>query len=191
MSTNVKNVNDVNTNKLDIFMLVMVVLPLVLTIISLILFLTGVAKNFYPSWLIVLLLINVFVLPIIDVVLLSSNGVAFTEPVKSSIFCFPLYVYFREKMTDKSRAIFIISIIAYIVSVFVFFMHILSNGVEVGSTIIYILGTYGIFTLLLKLFSVKNEDEDTVYTVYMMHTVLLLVAALAIHVMRTVMPIWK
>lgn len=191
MSTNVKTVNDVNTNKFDIFMLVMVVLPLVLTIVSLILYLTGAAKNFYPLWLIVILLINIFVLPMIDLILLSSNGVAFTEPVKSSIFCFPLYVFFREKMTDNSRAIFIISIVSYVVSLFVFFLHILANGVEIGSTIIYILVIYGIYALFLKLFSSKTEDDDVVYTVYMMHTVLLLVFALTIHVMRILIPIFK
>lgn len=191
MSTNVKTVNDVNTNKLDIFMLVMVVLPLVLIIVSSVLFLTGVANSFYPFWLIVLLLINIFMLPIIDLILLSSNGVAFTEPVRSSIFCFPLFVYFREKMTDNSRVIFIISMISYIVSVFVFFMHILSNGVDIGGIIIYILGIYGMYVLLLKLFSTKNDNNDIVYTVYMIHTVFLLVLSLSIYVMRTVMPIWK
>lgn len=188
MSTNVKSVNDINTNnKYDIFMLVMVVLPLLLSILALILFLTGAAKNYYPSWLITILLINLFILPIIDLILLSSNEVAFTEPVKSSIFCFPLYVYFREKMTDDSKMIFAISIISYFVSIFVFFMHILSNGVDIGSTLIYILGIFGVYALLLKLFSTKDEKSDTVYMVYMMNTVILLVLALAIYVLRTVL----
>ena len=187
MSTNVKSMNDVNTNKLDIFMLVMVVLPLFLSIVSLFLFLAGIANNYYPNWLIIVLLINLFIMPIIDLILLSSNGVEFTEPVKSSIFCFPLYVYFREKMTDNSKIIFAISIVSYLVSIFLYFMHILSNGADVGSTIIYILGIFGSYALLLKLFSAKDDKSDMVYMVYMMNTVILLVAVLAIHVVRLVL----
>ena len=186
MSLNVNNTKNIDNNRIDIFMLVMVLLPLVSSVISLILFFIGVTKSFYPYWLFILLIINIFILPIIDLVLLSSDGVSFTEPVKSSIFCFPLYVYFREKMTDNNQILFIISIISYIVSVFMFFMHILSNGVDLGTTIIYILIIYGIYALLLKLFTTKEDDGDSVYTVYMMQTVLLLTVAIAIQVLKTV-----
>lgn len=187
MNANVKNTNEANTNKIDFFMLFMVAFPIFINVLAVALFFIGANKTLYPLWLIVLLLLDIYLLPILDLILLSSNGVSFTEPVKSSIFCFPLFVYYREKLTENSKLIFVLSIVSYVSSIYFFFMHLYENSVAVGSVFIYILVIFGVFTLLLKLFSAKDEKSDMVYVVYMMQTVLLLVLCLAIYVLKVVL----
>ena len=122
----VNTVNEKNTNNNLIAFIV--IFPIVINILAFVLYIAGVNKTFYPFWLILLLLVDIFLLPIIDLILLSSDGVEYNSCLNATIFCFPLYAYFREKETDNNKLIFVLSIISYVISTFIFMMYMMSEN---------------------------------------------------------------
>lgn len=182
----VNTVNEKNTNNNLIAFIV--IFPIVINILAFVLYIAGVNKTFYPFWLILLLLVDIFLLPIIDLILLSSDGVEYNSCLNATIFCFPLYAYFREKETDNNKLIFVLSIISYVISTFLFMMYMMSENLSLGVFIIYILCLFGGLSLLMNLILSKNEKEEIIYYTYLLNTVGLMVFVVLVYMLRFVSP---